>query len=118
MKHFLWSLIALCCINSTVVKGQDSTAYKWEVSGKRIQDKIYELTFSTTGNSKWQLYGANESIADVPSVELQFGDSSIEIKKPFKESGNSSITLPLKYMKGLLPLPSPFSSAAPCRPTC
>jgi cytochrome c biogenesis protein CcdA/thioredoxin-related protein len=89
MKHFLWSLIALCCINSTVVKGQDSTAFKWEVSGKRIQDKVYELTFSTTGNSKWQLYGANESIADVPSVELAFGDSSIEIKKPFKESGNS-----------------------------
>lgn len=89
MKHFLWSLIALCCFSSTVVKAQDSTAYKWEVAGKRIQDKVYELTFSTTGNSKWQLYGANEAIADVPSVELAFGDSSIEIKKPFKESGNS-----------------------------
>ena len=89
MKHFLWSLIAFCCFSSTVVKAQDSTAYKWEVSGKRIQDKVYELTFSTTGNNKWQLYGANESIGDVPSVELAFADSSIEIKKPFKESGNS-----------------------------
>ncbi|MCS3796232.1 protein-disulfide reductase DsbD family protein [Niastella sp. OAS944] len=89
MKHFLWSLIALCCFSSTVVKAQDSTAYKWEVAGKRIQDKVYELTFSTPGNNKWQLYGANEAIADVPSVELAFGDSSIEIKKPFKESGNS-----------------------------
>jgi thiol:disulfide interchange protein len=89
MKHFLWSLIVLCCISSTVVKAQDSTAYKWEVSGKRIQDKVYELTFSTTGNNKWQLYGANESISDVPSVELAFADSAIEIKKPYKESGNS-----------------------------
>jgi cytochrome c biogenesis protein CcdA/thioredoxin-related protein len=89
MKHFLWSLIALCCINSTVVKGQDSTAYKWEVSGKKIQDKVYELTFTTAGNSKWQLYGANESISDVPSVELELADSSIQITKPFKESGNS-----------------------------
>lgn len=89
MKHFLWSLIALCCFGSTVVKAQDSTAYKWEVASKRIQDKVYELTFSTTGNNKWQLYGANESISDVPSVELALGDSSIEIKKPFKESGNS-----------------------------
>ncbi|HEY8894284.1 MAG TPA: thioredoxin family protein [Niastella sp.] len=89
MKHFLWSLIALCCFSSAVVKAQDSTAYKWEVSGKRIQDKVYELTFSTTGNNKWQLYGANELIGDVPSVELAFADSSIEIKKPYKESGNS-----------------------------
>lgn len=89
MKHLLWSLIALCCINSTVVKGQDSTAYKWEVSGKKIQDKVYELTFSTTGNNIWQLYGANESISEVPSVELEFADSSIQIQKPFKESGNS-----------------------------
>ncbi|WP_205509060.1 protein-disulfide reductase DsbD family protein [Longitalea arenae] len=89
MKHFLWSLIALCCINSTVVKGQDVTAYKWEVSGKKIQDKVYELTFTTPGNSKWQLYGANESISEVPSVELEFADSSIQIQKPFKESGNS-----------------------------
>lgn len=91
MKHFLWSLIALCCISSTVVKAQDSTAYKWEVSGKRIQDKVYELTFSTTGNNKWQLYGANESIGDVPSVELAFADSSIEIKKPYNEQGNSVV---------------------------
>lgn len=89
MKHFLWSLIALCCINSAVVKGQDSTAYKWEVSGKKVQDKVYELTFTTPGSNKWQLYGANESISDVPSVEMELADSSIEVKKPFKESGNS-----------------------------
>jgi cytochrome c biogenesis protein CcdA/thioredoxin-related protein len=89
MKHFLWSLIALCCINSTVVKAQDSTAYKWEVTGKKVQDKVYELTFTTPGNSRWQLYGANESISDVPSVEMELADSSIEVKKPFKESGNS-----------------------------
>jgi thiol:disulfide interchange protein DsbD len=90
MKHFLWSLIALCCINSTVVKGQDSTAYTWEVTGKKIQDKVYELTFSTAGNNKWQLYGANESISDVPSVEVELADSSIVVKKPFKETGSST----------------------------
>ncbi|WP_243751567.1 protein-disulfide reductase DsbD family protein [Niastella caeni] len=73
-------------MNSTV-KGQDSTAYKWEVSSKKIQDKVYELTFTTAGNNNWQLYGANESISDVPSVEIELADSSIEINKPFKETG-------------------------------
>ena len=89
MKHFLWSLIALCCISSTVVKGQDSTAYAWEVTGKKVQDKVYELTFTTTGSNKWQLYGPNESISDVPSVEVELADSSIVVKKPYRESGNS-----------------------------
>ncbi|OQP61403.1 cytochrome C biogenesis protein [Niastella vici] len=89
MKHFIWSLIALFCISSTVVKGQDSTAYKWEVSGKKIKDKVYELTFATVGNGKWQLYGPNEVISDVPAVELELADSSIQITKPFKEAGDS-----------------------------
>jgi cytochrome c biogenesis protein CcdA/thioredoxin-related protein len=89
MKHFLWSFVALLFINSTVVKGQDPTAYKWEVSSKKIQDKVYELTFTTSGNNNWQLYGANELISDVPSVELELADSSIAVKKPFKETGNS-----------------------------
>ena len=89
MKHFLWSLIMLLFINSTVVKGQDSTAYKWEVAGKKVQDKVYELTFTTTGSPKWQLYGANEVISDVPATELELADSSIQITKPFKETGDS-----------------------------
>ncbi len=89
MKHFVWSLIMLLFINSTVVKGQDSTAYQWEVSGKKIQDKVYELTFSTTGSPKWQLYGPNEVISDVPAVELELADSSIKITKPFKEAGDN-----------------------------
>ena len=76
-------------VNSTVVKGQDLSAYKWEVSGKKIKDKVYELTFTTAGNSKWQLYGANENISDVPSVEIELADSSITVTKPFKELGNS-----------------------------
>ena len=89
MKYFLRSLIVLLFINSTLVKAQDSTAYKWEVSSKKIQDKVYELTFTTSGNKNWQLYGANELISDVPSVEIELADSSIEVSKPFKETGDS-----------------------------
>ena len=89
MKYFLRSLIIILLFNSNLVKGQDSTAFKWEVSGKKIQDKVYELTFTTPGNSNWQLYGANEVISDVPAVELELADSSIQITKPFKEAGDN-----------------------------
>jgi Thiol:disulfide interchange protein len=74
---------------SGVAKGQDAVAYKWEVTSKRIQPNVYELTFTTNGNQLWQLYGPNEVISDVPAVELQFGDSSVSVQKPFKETGES-----------------------------
>jgi thiol:disulfide interchange protein len=89
MKYFLRSLTVIILFNSALVKAQDSTAYKWEVSGKRIQDKVYELTFTTSGNKNWQLYGPNEIISEVPSVEIELSDSSIQVSKPFKETGES-----------------------------
>jgi len=42
---------------------QDSTLYKWQVSSKKIDDKTYEVSFHTPGNSNWELYGANEVIS-------------------------------------------------------
>lgn len=94
MKYFLRSLTAtvlfsFLLLNSALVKAQDSTAFKWEVSGKKIQDKIYELTFTTSGNKTWQLYGPNEIISEVPSVEIELSDSSIQVSKPLKETGES-----------------------------
>ncbi|MBO9573408.1 MAG: cytochrome C biogenesis protein, partial [Chitinophagaceae bacterium] len=67
---------------------QDSTAYKWEVSSKKTGEGTYELTFSTPGNTKYQLYGPNEVISEVPSTELEF-DSSVTYNKPFAETGNA-----------------------------
>jgi cytochrome c biogenesis protein CcdA/thioredoxin-related protein len=89
MKYLLRSLIVVFLFNSALVKGQDSTAYKWNVAGKKINDKVYELTFTTSGNKNWQLYGPNEVISEVPSVEIELGDSSIQVSKPFKETGDS-----------------------------
>ena len=66
---------------------QDSTAYKWDVSAKKIGEKTYEISFHTPGNANWQLYGANEVISDVPSTTVEF-DSSITVNKIFKDSGN------------------------------
>jgi len=89
MKYLLGSLVAIFLFSSTLVNAQDSTAYKWEVSGKKIGDKVYEITFTTSGNKKWQLYGPNEVISDVPSAAIELADSSIQVSKPFKEAGES-----------------------------
>jgi cytochrome c biogenesis protein CcdA len=66
---------------------QDSTAYKWDVTAKKTGEKTYEVSFHTSGNANWQLYGANEVISDVPSTTLEL-DSSVTVEKMFKDSGN------------------------------
>lgn len=94
MKYLLLSLLS-CFLLVTGV-AQDSTAYKWTVTSKKLDDKSYELVFSTPGNGKWQLYGPNEVISEVPAVEIDLGDSSISIAKPYIENGESkSIAVPL-----------------------
>lgn len=67
---------------------QDSAAYRWEVSSKKIDDQTYQLNFITAGNKSWQLYGPNEVISDVPTTELTF-DSSVTINGPFQETGEA-----------------------------
>lgn len=89
MKYLLHCCAVIFFLAPFIVSAQDSTAYKWEVTSKRIEPNVYEVTFTTTGNNKWQLYGANEVISDVPAADLQIGDSSIVVQKPFKESGAS-----------------------------
>jgi len=81
------SLILLFFISFQSV-AQDSTLYKWQVSSKKIDDKTYEVSFHTPGNSNWELYGANEVISEVPSTTLEF-DSSITADRPFKDSGSA-----------------------------
>jgi thiol:disulfide interchange protein len=88
MKYLLRPFLFVLLVASNCVYGQDSTLYKWEVSSKKISPGVYELTFSTPANKQWQLYGPNEVISEVPSTELELGDSSITISRPFKESGN------------------------------
>ena len=85
MKHFLTFLLVSILAATSAAFGQDSTAFQWQVSSKKIQNKVYELTFTASENKKWQIYGPNEVISEVPAAELEFADSSIQIAKPFKE---------------------------------
>lgn len=89
MKYLLLSFLACFVFVSGNIYAQDAAAFAWTVSSKKISDKKYAISFSTPGNAKWQLYGPNEVISEVAAVELDFGDSSVVIEKPFKEEGNS-----------------------------
>ena len=67
---------------------QDSAPYKWNISAKKIADGKYELVFSTQGAPGWQLYAPNQTVPDLVTTELKFGDSVITLGGAFNESGS------------------------------
>jgi cytochrome c biogenesis protein CcdA/thioredoxin-related protein len=88
MKRVL--LFTFCLLFAfTIVNGQDSSVFRWEVVSQKIADKTYQLNFTTLGTDAWDLYGPNELISEIPSMEIAFSDSSIQIQKPFGEKGKS-----------------------------
>lgn len=75
---------------SLVGIAQDSTIYKWNVTSKKIGEGSYELKFTTPGATGWQLYAPGQMVAgEVPTAELIFADSSIEVQRPFGFEGNA-----------------------------
>jgi thiol:disulfide interchange protein DsbD len=66
---------------------QDSTIINWSVSSQRISEKEFELHFSTNGSKGWQLYAPNQVLSDIPTTQLQFSDSAIQLVGAFKDSG-------------------------------
>ena len=64
--------------------------YKWQVSTIKFLQVVYEIQFLTPGNSEWQLYGPNEKISDVPSVEMEFADSSIQFENHFSNQDKNN----------------------------
>lgn len=83
MKYVFLLIVFVSLLFPNFSTAQDVAAYKWEVSSKRLDANRYALTFQTEGNSKWQLFGPNETILGVPSSELEFSDSSIVFQPPF-----------------------------------
>ena len=73
---------------SLSVFGQDSI-YHWNISSKKIGDGKFELSFSTQGANGWELYSPNQTIPDLVTTELKFGDSAISLQKGFTESGGA-----------------------------
>lgn len=66
-------------ISSVTTQAQDSSSvFKWKISSKKLGDKTYELIFSTNA-AGWQLYAPDQLLSDVPTTEIQFGDSTIQL---------------------------------------
>ena len=58
--------------------GQDAPSkYEWKGSGKKVADKSYEITLTTTGLKGWQLYAPEQSFDEFNTGQLVFGDSTI-----------------------------------------
>ena len=74
----------------TFTFSQDTTQiYHWQVTSKKINDNSYELKFSTAGAKGWQLYSPVQTIPDLTTTELKFGDSAITQQGGFVESGTA-----------------------------
>ena len=87
------SLVSSCFLfflltSSIVLQAQDTTSvFDWKVTSKKIENKTYELVFSTDGASGWQLYAPSQVLSDVPTTEFIFADSSIQVSGLTRDSG-------------------------------
>jgi len=61
--------------------------YQWNVSAKKIADKVYELKFTTKGAKGWQLYAPDQLLSGISSVTLNFNDTSIHQADSFSQAG-------------------------------
>ena len=84
-------LAALILFFTLPLLGQDSTAFEWKVTSKKISDKKYELIFSTPGKTAWELYAPNQDFDGFKTFEVKFLDSTIKPSAQFVDSGNSKI---------------------------
>jgi cytochrome c biogenesis protein CcdA/thioredoxin-related protein len=85
---------------------EPASAFRWDISSKKISEGHYEIIFHTSGNPAWQLYAPNQDLGDVPTTEVNFGDSSIRFAPPFQDSGSvkteqsSIFEMPVKLFDG------------------
>jgi thiol:disulfide interchange protein len=92
LKNFTSWLLFAALVAATAASAQDSAGaapqpFRWQVSSKKLATGTYEITFSTPGNSAWQLYAPNQVLSDVPTTEVQFTDSAIRAQKSIRDSG-------------------------------
>src|SRR5687767_8463565 len=82
-------LIVFSSLITSVAYAQDSAAFDWKVSSKKISEKKYQLHFVTAIKNGWELYAPDQSISEVPAAELLLPDSSIAVEKPFFSTGKA-----------------------------
>jgi cytochrome c biogenesis protein CcdA len=88
MMNYLARIAAftLLFIHSVIsLFSQDSAAYNWSISSKKISENKYELILSTNGVDGWQLYAPAQTVPDLLTTELKFEDSAISQQGTFDE---------------------------------
>jgi thiol:disulfide interchange protein DsbD len=88
MHRMLICFFLVCFFCSQNSFSQDSSAFDWKVTSKKISANEYELQFLVNGANGWQLYAPNQVLSEVVTTELKFSDSSIQLVDAFKDSGN------------------------------
>ncbi|MFN2437979.1 MAG: protein-disulfide reductase DsbD family protein [Chitinophagaceae bacterium] len=83
-----WFLLIGCFFCLQNIFSQDSSAFNWKVTSKKLSATEYELQFFINGANGWQLYAPNQVLSEVATTELQFTDSSVRLIDAFKDSGN------------------------------
>ncbi|HKZ67041.1 MAG TPA: cytochrome c biogenesis protein CcdA, partial [Chitinophagaceae bacterium] len=74
-----------CLFLSKVTAAQDSVVqvHNWSVESKKINERKYELIFSTPVSGDWKIYAPNQVLLDVKTTELNFADSAIKQEGDF-----------------------------------
>lgn len=88
MKKQILLLLSICICLPTLFAQDSLQPFQWQVSSKKLGDKVYELVFQTNGNKNWQLY-APQLLNEVATTELQLVDSSIVQDGNFVVSGST-----------------------------
>ncbi len=93
IKKLAALLTALLFIFQFAALAQDSTAVKWQATGKKIADKQFEIKLTGTIKTGWHLYAKPIAAAEVEGFKITFSDSSITQNGPQQLTGNfKSIT--------------------------
>ncbi len=80
--------LVVCFCGFQYAFSQDSSAFSWKVSSKKVSANEYELQFTVNGANDWQLYAPNQVMSEIATTELKFSDSSIQLVDVIKDSGN------------------------------
>jgi hypothetical protein len=89
MRFFTRLSLLLLFFIPAAALAQDSAAFNWQVSSRKLADGRYELVFANTTGNGWQLYGPNQLLGEVPTTQLLFPDSAIQQAGSFKDSGRA-----------------------------
>jgi cytochrome c biogenesis protein CcdA/thioredoxin-related protein len=93
MMKYIFVAIIVCLFGSVYAQDSSTTSLlKWNVSSKKIAEKKYSLTFTSTVGEVYQLYAPAQDLGGSLSAEINFNDSSIAVDSFSSLSTTTTIT--------------------------